>query len=55
MNNLYGNNDGSNGASKPSSYSAMRPTLHLKAGVTITGGSGTMDDPYTLTLVANNS
>ena len=29
---------------------SVRPTLHLKSGVTITGGSGTANDPYTVTL-----
>ena len=45
------NSNGASWSQSPSSsYHSIRPTVFLKPEVIITGGTGTANDPYTLTL-----
>ena len=44
--NVSSNGDASNNA--PSFASGARPSINLQSGITINGGTGTSDDPYTI-------
>lgn len=44
--NYYGDGDDRN----PSGTYAARPSIYLKSNVVITGGNGTKNNPFTITL-----
>ena len=54
-------NNGGTGSGSPSSFAGgARPSINLQSGITINGGTGTSDDPYTIsgdkgTVTANTT